>query len=380
MLVTQTDAGTLGFTEDTWNSRDHDQCNAREAGWNGAHHHIIEAFGFIHPGGRGLPWDEGGTRWPIKELREVRSRRPRAAPAPAEAPADAAAEETAAEEAAPAKAPPAKAAPAKAAAVAPSGGKLSLKLSGKEHMRVRGGAFPLEALKEFEHLMGGADRFPVVVSVHHCKRQLLQAYMHDHHEHKACGLDFMASNGLRPYENTTKALAARDYYQDESSCALDALNLAVGRVCAAFAFSTAPPCTAPCTALPADTMVCFGLVQMLLVRSKLEEKYKSLLPGWKMASGKGIKKYDNPAKGPVQFAHPVVLSTLAQHKIVLRTLKDGNSTPLTFIMGQAGGLFLVEFFWQRGGARTSDWHVIAGSSAVRPPPPPPPHTHTPTRS
>ena len=74
-------------------------------------------------------------------------------------------------------------------------------------------------------------------------------------------------------------------------------------------------------------------------------------------------------QGPVVLSHPCVTSTIAGQKLALRKVKNGNHMPLTYFMGQAGGLFMIEFFWQRtrkGGTTddfTSDWHVIAGLSA-----------------
>ena len=74
-------------------------------------------------------------------------------------------------------------------------------------------------------------------------------------------------------------------------------------------------------------------------------------------------------QGPVVLSHPCVASTISGHKLALRKVKNGNHMPLTYFMGQAGGLFMIEFLWQRtrkGGTTddfTSDWHVIAGLSA-----------------
>ena len=75
-------------------------------------------------------------------------------------------------------------------------------------------------------------------------------------------------------------------------------------------------------------------------------------------------------QGPVVLSHPCVTSTIARHQLVLRKVKNGNRMPLTYFMGQAGGLFLIEFFWQRirdegttADDYKRDWHVVAGFSA-----------------
>ena len=86
----------------------------------------------------------------------------------------------------------------------------------------------MEPLKEFERFMG-ADQFPPVVSVHHVQHQLLGMYMHASHS--------LSENAplwppaYSPFENRVRSLAPMDYYHDSNSCALDAFNLAVGKVC-----------------------------------------------------------------------------------------------------------------------------------------------------
>ena len=93
--------------------------------------------------------------------------------------------------------------------------------------------------------------------------------------------------------------------------------------------------------------------------------YENMKPKWHSS----FNAPPSPLQGPVQLYHPCVSSTLAGHKLVLRKLKNGNNMPLTCFMGQAGGLFIVEFFWQRPGNAggtsdmKNDWHVIAGSCA-----------------
>ena len=74
-------------------------------------------------------------------------------------------------------------------------------------------------------------------------------------------------------------------------------------------------------------------------------------------------------QGPVVLSHPCVTSTIAGHKLALRRVKNGNRMPLTYFMGQAGGLYLIEFFWQRirdegttADDYKRDWHVVAGLS------------------
>ena len=104
---------------------------------------------------------------------------------------------------------------------------------------------------------------------------------------------------------------------------------------------------------------------MILRRPELAVLYENMKPKWHSS----FNAPPSPLQGPVQLSHPCVSSTLAGHKLVLRKLKNGNNMPLTYFMGQAGGLFIVEFFWQRPGNAggtgdtKNDWHVIAGSCA-----------------
>ena len=121
------------------------------------------------------------------------------------------------------------------------------------------------------------------------------------------------------------------------------------------------------------------IAQVILRRSELAVLYENMKPKWHSS----FNAPPSPLQGPVQLYHPCVSSTLAGHKLVLRKLKNGNNMPLTYFMGQAGGLFIVEFFWQRlgnaGGTSDTknDWHVIAGSCA---PSLSPSHTHTHTHT
>ena len=83
------------------------------------------------------------------------------------------------------------------------------------------------------------------------------------------------------------------------------------------------------------------------------------------------RQFPSPHEGPVMLSHPCVTSTLASNKWALRKVKNGNQMPLAYIMGQAGGLFLVEFFWQRPMKdrdpfdKRRDCHVIAGVLQAR---------------
>jgi hypothetical protein len=86
----------------------------------------------------------------------------------------------------------------------------------------------LEPLREFERLMG-IDVFPHVLHVHHVEQQLIGKYMRDWHSLSEAAPIWPPRN--TPFENTTRSLAPKDYYTDGSSCAIDALNLGIGKVC-----------------------------------------------------------------------------------------------------------------------------------------------------
>ena len=79
-------------------------------------------------------------------------------------------------------------------------------------------------------------------------------------------------------------------------------------------------------------------------------KYDAMEPGKK---GKVV----SPGSGPVEYHHPCVQKLMAASGYIL--MKQKRPMNLPFIFGQAGGIYLVEFFWQRPGRKT-DWHVIAG--------------------
>ena len=97
--------------------------------------------------------------------------------------------------------------------------------------------------------------------------------------------------------------------------------------------------------------------QVLLRRSELAELYEKMRPTWHCS----FMAPPSPIQGPVQLSHPCVASTLAGQQLSLRRVQDGNQKPLTYFMGQAGGLFVIEFFWQK--PYQHDWHVIAGANA-----------------
>ena len=94
-----------------------------------------------------------------------------------------------------------------------------------------GQAFPFHAPKEFEKLMGKtinpplAPRFygsPPMPQLAISNRTPLHLPVHD--------AWVRLSYGWEVFINTTQSVHARDFYSDSTSCAMDALNLAVGRV------------------------------------------------------------------------------------------------------------------------------------------------------
>jgi hypothetical protein len=206
-LALQAEANLLGFDEKKWDSKDFTDITAV---WGGMYDQVIRDFGFT---GSGQSWGEGGTLWPIR----VHGSDPAAGMGTrqaARAEASGKASGTAAQKAS-----------GKASSTLT---KASGKASGGGGGGGRGGAFPSEPLKEFERFMG-LDVFPHVVHVHHSANQLIDKYLLDGHT--------LAQNALTwpgrytPFENTTRSLAPKDYYTDGSSCAIDAFNLAIGKVC-----------------------------------------------------------------------------------------------------------------------------------------------------
>ena len=107
------------------------------------------------------------------------------------------------------------------------------------------------------------------------------------------------------------------------------------------------------------------IAQVILRRSELAELYEKMRHNWHSS----FPRPSSPMQGPVVLSHPCVASTISGHKLALRKVKNGNRMPLTYFMGQAGGLFLIEFFWQRirdegttADDYKRDWHVVAGLS------------------
>ena len=69
---------------------------------------------------------------------------------------------------------------------------------------------------------------------------------------------------------------------------------------------------------------------------------------------------------PVTYDHPAVQSLLSDIRIVLRQVRHAHD--LVFYMGQASGVFIVEFYWRINRdlqkkkctveSKSSNWHVI----------------------
>ena len=218
----QAEANLLGFDEKKWDSQDFTGITAE---WGGVYDQVIRGFGFT---GGGVHWSEGGTLWPIRKTQEQGAPSTRSGSKASEA------------------------------ASGKEGGEANDKASGGEQgeeegssrelrrgegrrgnqakksrgggggNRTRGGAFPLEPLGEFERFMG-LDVFPLVQHVHLSTRQLIGKYMRDWHTLDENALKWPGP--YTPFENTTRSLAPKDYYTDGSSCAIDAFNLAIGKVC-----------------------------------------------------------------------------------------------------------------------------------------------------
>ena len=86
----------------------------------------------------------------------------------------------------------------------------------------------MECLSEFERLLG-LDVFPHIVQVHHVQQQLIGKYMREWHTLAEDAPRWPAQ--YTPFENTICSLAPKDYYTDGESCAIDAFNLGIGKVC-----------------------------------------------------------------------------------------------------------------------------------------------------
>ena len=105
-------------------------------------------------------------------------------------------------------------------------------------------------------------------------------------------------------------------------------------------------------------------MQVFLSRQLLEQR-RVVLVARKEQNGKEV----DPAMliglllpdEPVPLHHPAVQSLLSEQRIVLRPVGRGVSLTLPFFMQQAGGVFVVEFYWRKQLADrvpSHNWHVI----------------------